>query len=74
MANELFACTGTTYSEPAGNQSLGNSLVRVVGVKSSGTHYKSYTTRRFLVAIADYTDTWTDRFDDPRYYAGDTAA
>ena len=72
MANELFACTGTLYSTPAGNQNLGRSIVRVEGVKTGGTHYTSLTSRTVTVNIATYTDTWTDLFDENRYYSGDT--
>lgn len=72
MANEIFTCTGTPYAEAAGIQTLGRAVVNVPGVKSGGTHYDTLSPSiSFTVDIATYTDNWTDRFDDPRYYVGD---
>jgi len=70
MANDIFGCDGN----PSGNQSCGSAVVMVKGVKSGGTHYKALTTRNFTVNLATYADAWIDRFDDPRYYTGDTSA
>lgn len=69
MGNDIFSATGVAG---IGNQLLGDLIIKTPG---KGLNGRSITTDHQVVSdLGDASGTWQDRFDDPRYYSGDTSA
>jgi len=67
MANDIFDCAGNA----SGRQKRGTVVVNAQG--PGGGVYKTID-KGTTISNATYTTTWDARFDDPRYYQGDTDA
>ncbi len=67
MAQDILNTSGTN----TGNQRIGNV---VVGTGGRGSYsYQKNDDREKAALVADVDDKYDTRFDDPRYYNGDTA-
>lgn len=69
MASDIVGIDGN----PTGNQKMGSIVVNLQGKNGQENEaHQIQDDRSFTLDIADIHDKFDDRFDDPRFYAGDT--
>jgi len=63
----------TVVATGTGSQDLGETIVKLPG-KTKPYVTEVYDGSKHTINIANITAKWIDRFDDPRYYTGDTSS
>lgn len=61
----------TSDGTPTGIQNLGTIVIATCGISASGMQY--YADDRVTLTVAEASGSVDSRFDNPRYYEGDTA-
>jgi len=61
----------TTGGTPTGTQNLGTITINSAGSNASGVQY--YADGRLTLPVATASGSVENRYDDPRYYSGDTS-
>ena len=69
MASDIVNTAGTT----TGNQKMGDAVVNLPGRNGQEDEAHQFQAdRQITVPVVDIHDKYDDRYDDPRYYTGDT--